>query len=323
MVAKTVPSATFFDTVIELYSGCPADDNSTCIDFNDDTEQGFWSTLEWDSEANKDYWLFIRGYDGEYGFFTLHVFDTAPPVNSKCADAIPLIPGQEVFGYTTYATENNATCNTTTLRKGIWYKLHANKTGTMTLSTCDVATAFETDIEIYETCTESGADVCVPHVHDRKCPPGQSLTFTVEEEEKDYYIFVAGIRTDVEVSGLFRMQCVFRPAPEPQSNSSSTSSPSSTSRTSSTVSDLSSSSSSSDPYVDHALEIVEVFLVIFGFAWLVTIIFTIVCCYYKRNHKYTQMESATVVDDAGQASSAYVAPSPEPSSESQVSLKEI
>jgi len=323
MMAVTTPSATFFDTVLELYSGCPTNDASTCIVWNDDvSHQSFSSTLEWDSEANKDYWLFVRGYGGAYGFYTLHVFETSAPVNSKCTDAIPIVPNQLIVGYTAYASNNNASC-VETLRKGIWYKMHTNSSGTITLTTCDVATAFETDIEVYEECTQSGATGCVPHTHDLKCPPGQSLKFTVDEGDKDYYIFVTGVRTDIEVSGLFRMQSVFRAAERNSTSSSSGVNNNSSSNSNSPVSDES-SSSSSDPYIDHALEIVEVFLVVFGFAWLCTIVFTIYCCYYKSHN--TQMESATVVDKEEQ-SSGYVPPAVTVTSyadeESQVSMHEI
>jgi len=311
MMAMTISSGTFFDSVIELYSECPTSTNDACVAFNDDDEphQAFASSLEWDSEAGADYWLFIRGYETASGLYTLHIVDTLPPANSKCVGAVDISLNQTIIGYTTFAEVSNASCGEA-LDRGVWYKTRVNQSGSIILSTCDAATNFETEIEVYEQCDEQSAFGCVVQSSGYKCTPGESRTFPVNADQ-DYYIFVGSNRTDVNISGLFNLRYTFRPSAP---NTSSTSS------TTGGNSDISSSSSS--VYVDHALEIVEVFLIVFGFLWLASIIFAVACCFYKKHPaKYVQMDAPAAFETEQQAS-GYVPPAAV-SADSQVSMSEL
>jgi len=292
MRVETVSGGTFFDSVLELYSGCPTEENKTCLAVDDDARQRYTAAITWDSELGQDYYVFVRGYKGDAGMFTLHVLDLSEPDNSYCPKAIEIIPNQRVIGYTTYAGGFNATCKeSSTLRHGLWYMIHANESGTIALSSCDDATAFETEIEIYEECTANSATGCVNHTHDRKCAQGESLTFPAKADQ-DYYIFVTGVRDDINVSGVFSLIAAFR-APAPP------------------VVHHSSSISSSDSYVDNALEIVEFMLIVISILWVATIVFTVVCCFYKKKPaNYVQMVSASVdAPNPEPQSSGYVAPS--------------
>ena len=207
IVATTVATSTTFDTLIELYSGCPTEENKTCLMWNDDDSRGsaeaYGSTVEWQSTNGTAYWLFVRGYEAYTGTYGLYVYEVAEPVNSHCSGALPLLPKTPVLGINTYATPSNASCQQGT-RKGLWYKFTADSARYITLETCDPATHFETEIEVYLNCTEAGGERCVNHNHDRKCSPGTSLTF-VAANAVEYYVFVTGARTDVDVSGHFRL----------------------------------------------------------------------------------------------------------------------
>jgi len=277
ILATTVDGSTFFDTVLELYSGCPTEEVKSCIAYNDDkTHQGYTSSLKWMSEAGKDYYLFVRGYLGNAGFFTLHVVETVNPVNSNCSGAIGIVPGVPVVGYTTYSEKSNGTCREM-LRRGSWFKLPVNESGTVALSTCDSATNFETEIEIYEQCDEDVAVGCVLHSHDRKCPPGESLIFKAKKQ--DYYIYVTGSRIDVNVSGLFRMISSFHPTQYDSSSSG-----------------------------DDDLDWLEILFISAGVLLAVIVIISIAVLIYKRpKRKYTQMDIADSFE-SDSSSSSYVPP---------------
>ena len=280
--ATTVDPSTAFDTVLELYSGCPTEENKTCLAVNDDANAyGFGSKLEWHSEAGKQYWIFVRGFVDNAGLFALHIIEVVDPVNSACMNATELVAGTPYLGYTTFASPSNASCESGS-RRGLWYKIKTDKTRYVTLETCDKATLFETEVEVYLSCSEHGGEQCVNHEHGRKCAPGTSLTF-VGTENKEFYVFVTGARTDLDTSGLFRLTA----------NLGRTITP---------------GSSQSEPKKG-GLSTVEIVLIILAIVWLLAMAFGIACwCYRRRNSaQYTRMEvpDGLVTD---QQSAGYVPP---------------
>jgi len=322
--AATVSGSTHYDSLIELHSGCPsAGGQDTCIDKNDDvSHQGLDSSLEWDSQVGVDYFVFVRGYEGATGLFTLNVYELSEPSNSQCQTAVDLDLGKSICGYTSFAGFSEGDCSDpAVLRQGIWYKIKTDEQKTITLSTCDSATEFDTDIEIYGACTDSGAAGCVEHQHDYRCTRGSIVSFSAEAN-KDYMVFVTGNRTDINQTGFFRLIAVTWPDPTSGSSAIPTSSTvpptSSTVPASSTVPPTSSTVPTSSGHPgpvtpssssEHHMEIVEVFLVIFAIVLVAVIIFTIVCCFYKRRKhsaSYYQMDVPDGLDSA--QSSTYVAP---------------
>lgn len=74
----------------------------------------------------------------------------APPANDHCNTAAPIAIGESVVGNTTLAMPdpNAPPCGTTISAPGVWYTLTGHGT-TLTASTCDPATSFDTRINIY------------------------------------------------------------------------------------------------------------------------------------------------------------------------------
>jgi len=289
--AATVDGSTHYDSMLELHSGCPSlGGPDTCLLMNDDSShQGLASSLEWDSEEGTDYFLFVRGFGNATGLFSLNIYEITEPSNSKCADALDLAVGTPVLGYTAFASASQGDC-VDVPRQGIWYKLKPASSERVTLSTCDSATEFTTDIEIYQNCADSAASGCVDHEHDFRCSKGTIISF-IPEANKEYLVFVTGNRTDINQTGFFRLVAWIR-----EKNHTSSSLP----------------ASSFTPVVHsssgHGMEIVEVFLVIFAIALVIAIVFTIVCCFYKRNKKPASYFQMDVPDGLDAQTSTYVAP---------------
>jgi len=316
--AATVSGYTHFDTVLELHSDCPASGGQdTCLGYNDDSShQGLEASLDWDSVDGTYYYLFVRGYEGAVGLFSLDVYEVAEPANGKCAVAQELQPMRPATGYTTYAPASDAKCVAGKPRTGVWFKFKNTQSTPVVLSTCDSATTFDTEIEVYTSCTDSGADGCVDHSHDFKCTQGTIISFDAQANV-DYFVFVTGNRTDINQTGFFRLTYM-----TPRQNTTSGSSIIPPEPSPASVSELSSSS-------DHGMEIVEVLLVIFTVALLAVIIFTIVCCCYKRpssssSSSYFQLDVPDGLDTNQTSSSAYVPPeSMTSTSDTQVPMKDI
>jgi len=133
----------------------------------------------------------------------LTVYDKEDPANSKCTNAkgIDKFPYQG-FGITTYANPSLGNCIDNTPRKGLWYEVLGNGRW-MTIDTCDSATTFATEIEVYTDCTEDeGAFGCVNHAHDLNCTPHTVISFPAKEHKR-YYIFVTGDASGVFAEGEF------------------------------------------------------------------------------------------------------------------------
>jgi len=224
------------------------------------------------------------------------------PANSKCVDAVDIAVGQSVEGFTTFATPSNADC-AQEARAGVWYRMRINEPDNITLSTCSGATTFDTDIEVYTSCTDDGGVGCVDHSHDYKCTRGTIITFAAQNDV-DYFVFVTGNGTDANNSGFFRLT-PFVWHPPVQSSSSAASSAGSTSSSSS--GSFNSLHGSSTP--SNGMEVVEILLIIFAAILVVVAGFTVGCCIYKKHPKsksYFQMDVPDGLDAA--QSSTYVPP---------------
>jgi len=206
MIATTCNEETNFDTTLELYGACPKDGtyNDYCLARSDDDPHcGSAATISWLSDKNAVYWIFVSGFADKTGIFVLTVYDKEDPANSKCTNAkgIDKFPYQG-FGITTYANPSLGNCIDNTPRKGLWYEVLGNGRW-MTIDTCDSATTFATEIEVYTDCTEDeGAFGCVNHAHDLNCTPHTVISFPAKEHKR-YYIFVTGDASGVFAEGEF------------------------------------------------------------------------------------------------------------------------
>jgi len=312
--AATIDGSTHFDTLLELHSDCPVEGGNTCLMMNDDSShQGFASSLDFDTEQGKFYYLFVRGAKGETGLFSMNIYEMSEPNNSQCTSAPRLRINRPTVGVTSFASPSVGAC-TETPRQGLWYTTSIRHDAPLYISTCDAATAFDTDIEVYTGCDSTGGTTCVDHEHDYKCPKGTIISFPATANVT-YYIFVTANRSDLNESGLFRITAIDMSRPNYTSDSSS--SPSG----SGSVQPVIEPSSSSKPD-DHGVEAVEIMLIIFTVALVGSVGFAIGCCIYKRpsSKSYVQMDVPDGLDT--NQSSSYVAPDPVGSinSDSGVSL---
>jgi len=199
ITAATVSGSTDFYSVLEVHTGCPNDIYSgTCETYSEVSHE-----IKWDSVNGYDYYVFVRGWNGGLGFFSLIVYENIEPANSKCVNAESLSLHDFAMGYTSNASLSDASC-VNVPRRGLWYKVRVDAPESVILSTCSRATAFNTDIEVYQSCSETGATGCIDHVHDYRCDRGTIITFSAEAN-KDYFVFVTGNRADIDESGFFRL----------------------------------------------------------------------------------------------------------------------
>jgi len=223
LVATTCDSHTGYDTVLELYDRCPEETffrREGCLMVNDDNPScGRSSEIEWASNPGQYYWIFVTGFGGSSGIFTLNVYEKASMINAQCRTAVGIrsLPYYD-YGLTTYCDVCNASCKNVA-RKGNWYEIVGNNHW-ITISTCNSETDFATEIEVYLGCNEDGGQICVNHNHDFSCSPKTEISFAAVKDEL-YYIFITGVDEAVMAEGFFGMTVTQGPVlPEAEESSS-------------------------------------------------------------------------------------------------------
>jgi hypothetical protein len=117
-----------------------------------------------------------------------------PPANDLCANAIPLTCGGRVQGSTEGSTatgDPTASCGTSVDQGGVFYSLLGTG-GRITLSTCDVATNFDTKLHVFSG--SCGSFACVGGNDDASCASSgtsSSVSFN-SVAGTTYYVFVSG-----------------------------------------------------------------------------------------------------------------------------------
>lgn len=125
--------------------------------------------------------------------------------NTTCSQATAISCGQTVTGTTSGSTQNVPECDDNSLdtAPGIWYRYTADQTGTVTATTCNPSTNFDTKIGVFSgTC--SGL-VCVAANDDDESCSQNDLNSTVQFNAisgQSYYIYVTGYSTN---SGTFQL----------------------------------------------------------------------------------------------------------------------
>lgn len=166
-VATTCSNNTQYDTKLNVYCGaCPAP--LFCVTGIDDDPNCFvnflHSTVSWCTAPGQVYYVLVHGFGGQTGQFELLVTDQGtpcntpplcvppPPVpNDDCANAIIVTPGSSTAGTTAGATNDpqfNTTCGTTVTAAGVWYRVTGTG-NTMTATTCNNNTGYDTKINVY------------------------------------------------------------------------------------------------------------------------------------------------------------------------------
>lgn len=125
-----------------------------------------------------------------------------PPANDECVNAIQVFNNVPVAGNNTLATTSTQAAPTcqTNFSHDVWYTYTATADGTVTVSTCNANTNFDTVVAIYDACggTQVGCDddACVAY-----WSTASIATFTATNGQT-YYIRVASYSTN---SGPFEL----------------------------------------------------------------------------------------------------------------------
>ncbi|HBC46282.1 MAG TPA: hypothetical protein DCZ43_04480, partial [candidate division Zixibacteria bacterium] len=191
-------------TGIALDAACPLDPTA-CIAYHTQyaaTTHGFRADLT----TGTTYWLMIDTYPTPTCIpaFTLTIQECPPPpVNDHCDAAIQL----EVPSITDATTESAdmdsdfPTCTVTITGPGVWYKVLGTG-NTMTATTCNAVTAYDTKLNVY--CYTCGQPICVGG-NDDACT-SYSLRSTVSwcsDPTATYLILVQGYGGN---SGVFELE---------------------------------------------------------------------------------------------------------------------
>ena len=190
-----------FDTKIVIIQADDCDSDLFCVAGNDDAPGclGFTSEVTWLSEEGANYYIYVNGFGGATGEFTLLINCIAPAENDLCEDAIPLDCDSSIDGSTNFATERGQEdaedCSDDIFSDlqspGVWYTLQG--TGAeITLSTCGTAD-YDTKIDVYTG--SCGELVCYAGNEDGDDCAGftSELTFDSEEDET-YYVYISGYK---------------------------------------------------------------------------------------------------------------------------------
>lgn len=180
---STCGGSTNFDTVLYVRSDdCVSGAEVAC---NDDADTcGLQSTVEVAVTAGQKYYIFVDGYGGESGDFTLTV---TPPTACDSATVIPASGG--VFAGTTSGSSTlNATCGGGANGPEKVFQWTPSESGIAAISTCGGTTNFDTVLYLKSGDCVRGAEVAC---NDDSCALQSLINPTVTAGET-YFIVVDG-----------------------------------------------------------------------------------------------------------------------------------
>jgi hypothetical protein len=214
-MTATLCEGTDFDTVVYVY--CAGDDpfapcaGMGCLGSNDQSlicnEQGGsfdQSRFTWCSELGKSYMIYVSGWSGDNGNFTLTLEDDGvpcmdapacayPPPNDECSGAIALMPGESDTRSTELASDDPQalSCGGRTPQgPGTWYTV----TGTGNVMTVDLCESdFNNQVYVYcagESGEPCGAVSCIGS-DDFSCGAQASFTWC-SAAGQPYLVYVCG-----------------------------------------------------------------------------------------------------------------------------------
>ncbi|KAH3744026.1 hypothetical protein Pelo_14586 [Pelomyxa schiedti] len=163
---------TSWDTILYIFTGCTSGKANTCVTFNEDY-CGWQSQITWEAAEMTPYYIFVTGFQGAAGFFTITLTDADPPDNEFCTSAIsiPQIPWSS-GGNTKAAGYSNVSCRTgVTQAAGLWYTYSGNGSD-IKAYTCKYS-SIDTIVELYRGCPGTCSDW-----NDDSCDTGSELVWT-------------------------------------------------------------------------------------------------------------------------------------------------
>ncbi len=214
VILTTCGGTTNYDTQLFVYSGtCGA---LTCVTGDDDmcnpacvggVTCGYpqASHLQFGTVVGTNYYIFVSGWSGATGNFTLTVTCAAPPVNDQCNGAINLTCGTTITGSTLTASGLNdiTGCGAANATSPIalWYYYLGDSTN-LSLATCGGTTNFNTQIAVWKATSCAGPFTCVAGNDDfggcNGSAAGNASTVTfLTTNYVSYYIEVFGFFTTV------------------------------------------------------------------------------------------------------------------------------
>lgn len=193
------------DTVLSVHTACPGNNGNQVL-CNDDTntcgslDQGILrdSAVSVPIAMGQTLYIRVTHFSSVIanGAFTLRAtFQSTPPANDDCANAIPLSCGSSVLGTTRNATldPQAGNCGTSVTTPGVWYTL-VGTGGPITLTTCSNDTNYDTKLSVYTGSCAS--PVCVTGNDDWNACPVSPLHSRVE------FNSLAGVTYRVLVHGF-------------------------------------------------------------------------------------------------------------------------
>lgn len=188
-----------YDTKINIIEAIDCDSDLFCVGGNDDGPGcgGFTSEVQFFGEDGVNYFIYVNGFLGQTGDFTLSVSCDPPAANDLCEDAIALDCDSSVDGSTVFSTAADAVGDTdceedpfsNLLGPGVWYTIEGTG-GEIILSTCASAN-YDTKLDVY--IGECGALECYAGNDDGPGCPGftSELQFSTDLGVT-YFVYVSG-----------------------------------------------------------------------------------------------------------------------------------
>lgn len=188
MIASTCNRDYATSARIKIYGG---DCNSfDCIDDIQEAQCGSQMSVIWNSIADVTY--YIQVYGSEEGNFSLDVEEIDE--NFLCKEASASLElGSSVLGSTRIPQAGPAaSCTQAENVLGVWYQVHSDTTGTLSVSACSSITNFNPQISVYDGC---GSLQCLAANNGFRCGDGSAASW-MASAGKIYYILVRGSGED-------------------------------------------------------------------------------------------------------------------------------
>lgn len=202
LTVSTCTSETNYDTRIAVQSSCSTI-NQYCIPeaypgYSMQCNNNYGTFYTFQSVAGTSYKIFISGYQRTTGRFGVAVYTpmattNAPPINSACTAAQPIVPNAPAILGTTVLSTGSFWCGQ---GPQLWPGAYFSVTGTGNLlgaSTCGPQTDYLSDLAVQTNCT----GMCVSETYPGfkyPCENANGLTYFWQSElNQEYFIFVSGI----------------------------------------------------------------------------------------------------------------------------------
>jgi formate dehydrogenase assembly factor FdhD len=217
---STCNPLTNFDTKIVVYTGTCS--NLTCHAAGDDSNcssnNGLSTILSFSVTAGQSYLIYVTGFQAQTGNFQLTISCFSSNIN--CATPTTITCGQTITATTSGAAQNVPNCGGFEFNTagGLWYRYTANQTGTVTVSTCNPGTNFDTKIAVYTgPCNNLS---CLAGIDDGCSPGFSSIVQFPATAGLSYSIYVTGYQAQ---TGNFQLSLTCTAPPSLVVNTSSVS----------------------------------------------------------------------------------------------------